>query len=382
MTSQVPIDVPEIREALGRVLSSRAFRDREILQHLLEYLVARTLDGTADSLKEYVIGIDVFHKPNTYDPQSDASVRVQIGRLRRKLEEYYLDEGVADTLLLQLPKRHFAVIFERRAALSPSLPEVPAPPRAHRFAPLALLPWALTVFFAGCALFLAIRLTVPVQPFSPELAEIWQQFLAGSRPILMSLGTLQFYQYSSGMIREPAMDRLTVAERQGRLAELQTILHSSQPLQSDLIYTGVGQATAAFLLANQFGRMHVPVDLVRSSVLSWDEIAQHNVIFLGSAKLNSQLREIPVTWAFRVEGGRILNLQPKPGEAASYGPDYSLVSLFPGLHGRGEILVVESASTTGVWAAAQFLTDPEYAKELVRHLRGPDGRLPRHYQVG
>ena len=177
-------------------------------------------------------------------------------------------------------------------------------------------------------------------------------------------------------MREPDLDRITDAERQPRLRELREMLDSSQPLKSNLIYTGVGQATAAFLLAKHFDRMKVPIDLVRSNVLSWDEIEQHNVIFLGSAKLNSQLLEIPVTWAFRVQGGQIVNLQPKPGEAAFYGPDYSLVSLFPGLHGQGEILIVESPSTTGVWAAAHFLTDPGYAKEMVAHLRQPDGRLP------
>ena len=119
MTSQVPADIPEAREELDRIICSRAFRDAKPCSSLLKYLVQRTLDGTADDLKEYVIGVDVFGKPNGYDPQTDASVRVQIGKLRRKLEEYYLDEGVADTLLLQLPKRHFAVLFERRTAVRP-----------------------------------------------------------------------------------------------------------------------------------------------------------------------------------------------------------------------------------------------------------------------
>ena len=91
MISQIPAEVREVRQELGRILASGAFRDRETLQHLLEYLVDD--DGTADNLKEYVIGVDVFGTPEGYDPQSDASVRVQIGKLRRKLEEYYLHEG-------------------------------------------------------------------------------------------------------------------------------------------------------------------------------------------------------------------------------------------------------------------------------------------------
>ncbi|MGP8244542.1 MAG: hypothetical protein ACLQVN_08490 [Bryobacteraceae bacterium] len=381
MTSQLPADVPGAREELDRILCSRVFHDRKTLQHLLEYLVQRTLDGTVDNLKEYVIGVDVFGKPDRYDPQTDASVRVQIGKLRRKLEEYYLDEGVSDSLLLQLPKRHFAVFFERRTAIQPLQPDRPVPLPRRQIAWMRLPHWALTVFLAGWALFLTFRTAGRGEMVSPELVEIWKPFLAGSRPILISLGTLQFYEYSAGWVREPDLDHLTDAERQPRLQELGAMLHSSQPLKPYLVYTGVGQATAAFLLSKQFDRMDVPADLVRSNVLSWDEIAQHNVVFLGSAKLNSQLLEIPVAWAFRVQDGQIVNLQPKPGEAASYDSDYSLVSLFPGLHGRGEILIVESASTTGVWAAAQFLTDPGYAKELVAHLRQPDGQLPRHYQV-
>ena len=196
-----------------------------------------------------------------------------------------------------------------------------------------------------------------------------------------SLGTVQFYHYANGMIREPDLDRLSDTDRQPRLLELQQMLHSGEPLKSDLIYTGVGQATAAFLLSKHLDRMNAAADLVRSSVLTWDEIAQHNVIFLGSAKLNSQLLQIPVTWAFRVEGNRTINLQPKGQESPFYGQDSSLVSMFPGLNGKGEILVVESPSTTGVWAAAQFLTDPQYAKQMTAHLRQPDGRLPRHYQI-
>ncbi|HWB85952.1 MAG TPA: hypothetical protein VG675_17550 [Bryobacteraceae bacterium] len=380
MTSQFPA-MPEVREELERIRSSSGFRDRENLQHLLAYLVEHTLDGSAKNLKEYVIGLEVFGKPDGYDPQSDASVRVQIGRLRRKLDEYYQSEGMSDELLMQLPKRQFAVLFERRPALPPPAGEHSLSNQRRRVIPAAGLQWGLTIFFAGLALFLALRPTSRPQPVSAALDEIWRPFLAESRPVLIALGTVPFYAYSAGFVREPWMDTLTAAERQPRLDELRTILHSTEPLKPYLSYTGVGQATAAFLLSKQFAQMNLPVDLVRSNALSWDEIEQHNVIFLGSAKLNSQLRDIPVTWAFRVEGGRIVNLRPKAGEAASYGPDYSLISLFPGLHGKGEILVVESASTTGVWAAAQFLTDPGYARELVAHLRDAAGRFPAHYQV-
>lgn len=380
MTSLVSSDIAGVREELARILHSRAFRDRVTLQHLLGYLVDRTLDGTADELKEYAIGVDVFGKPEGYDPQLDASARVQIGKLRHKLEEYYLGEGLTDTLVFELPKRSFTLSFERRHAEPPAPLTRPDPPR-RMISWLRLLPWTLAVGCFAWALFLTVRTNLPGLRIAPEVAEIWRPFLAGSRPILISLGTHQFYEYPGGFIRQPDLDLLSDADREARLQALRADLHSEVALRSYRGYTGVGQATAAFLLGRQFYLMKVPVDLARSSVLSWDDIARHNVIFLGSAKSNNQLLEIPVTWAFRMDGSRIVNLQQKEGEAAFYGSDYSLVSLFTGLHGKGEILIVESGSTTGVWAAAQFLTDAGYAKEMVAHMRQPDGRLPRHYQV-
>ena len=380
MTSQVPADVPAVRDELNRILCSRAFRDRETMQHLLDYLVQRTLDGSAEGLKEYVIGVDVFGKPEGYDPQTDPSVRVQIGRLRRKLDEYYLAEGASDRLILHLPKRHFAISLEPREAVV-AVEDVPHE-AARRVPWLWVVHATVTIVLAAVVIYLLARSSPsPATIVSSEEAAIWKPFLGSSRPAVMSLGTLLFYQYPGGMVRDPDLDQRTPAERQPRLDELQKLLRTPQPLKPDLIYTGVGQATAAFLLAKEFDRLKIPLDLVRSNVLSWDEIAKQNVIFVGSAKLNSQLREIPVTWAFRVEGARIVNLRPGPGEANDYGPDCSLISLFPGLHGQGEILVVESGSTTGVWAAAEFLTDPGYAREMVAHLRQRDGSLPRHYQL-
>jgi hypothetical protein len=158
MTSQLPAGVLAVQEELDRILSSRTFRDRESLKHLLKYLVQRTLDGTADGLKEYSIGLDVFGKPDGYDPQADPSVRVQIGRLRRRLEEYYQAEGASNALLFQLPKRHFSILVENRTlAVAEALAalSVGNSPRA--------IPWvrithaAFTIVLAGLVLYLLFR---------------------------------------------------------------------------------------------------------------------------------------------------------------------------------------------------------------------------------
>src|SRR5581483_5549063 len=83
----------ERRAAVDRILASAAFRNTETLKRLLDYLAGRALLGQADALKEYTIGLEAFGKPASYDPKVDSSVRVQAGKLRAKLDEYYRGEG-------------------------------------------------------------------------------------------------------------------------------------------------------------------------------------------------------------------------------------------------------------------------------------------------
>jgi hypothetical protein len=93
-----------VRLQLERILQSESFRGSESIRHLLTFLANKFLSGDADQLKEYSIGIDALGKPSSYDPRFDSTVRVQIGRLRQKLAEYYGVEGATDTFLLEIPK--------------------------------------------------------------------------------------------------------------------------------------------------------------------------------------------------------------------------------------------------------------------------------------
>src|SRR5580658_5840374 len=97
-----------------RIIQSKAFRTSEVHRNLLQYLAEKSLSGTADSLKEYTVGLDVFAKPESYDPRQESVVRMHVGRLRQKLAEYYRSEGVDDPILVDVPKGGFRVTFETR----------------------------------------------------------------------------------------------------------------------------------------------------------------------------------------------------------------------------------------------------------------------------
>ena len=73
---------PEMgRAALEQVLASRHFLSAKTLSRLLRYLVERTLDGHAEPLKEYSLGVDVLGRPADFDPRIDSIVRVETSRL-------------------------------------------------------------------------------------------------------------------------------------------------------------------------------------------------------------------------------------------------------------------------------------------------------------
>jgi hypothetical protein len=92
-----------VRRALDAIIASEAFARSERLRSFLSYIVENELSGKAAQLKGYTIGIDVFGRPPGFDAGNDPLVRVQAGKLRKLLEQYYETEGAADRLRIRVP---------------------------------------------------------------------------------------------------------------------------------------------------------------------------------------------------------------------------------------------------------------------------------------
>src|SRR6202795_4227895 len=105
-------------QQVDRLINSHSLRSSESLRKLLRYLAERTLDHRGLPVKEYQIATEVLGRPAGFDPQSDSTVRVQAGRLRVKLAEYYAHEGPDDPILVEIPKGSYALTFQLRAAKS------------------------------------------------------------------------------------------------------------------------------------------------------------------------------------------------------------------------------------------------------------------------
>ncbi|HXR96800.1 MAG TPA: tetratricopeptide repeat protein [Terriglobales bacterium] len=105
-----------ILEQLARITASATFHGAGRLRRFLEFIVTEALSERKDQIKEYVVGVSVFDKPETFDPRTDPIVRVQARRLRAWLERYYREEGAGGELIIELPKGGYTPKFRSSPA--------------------------------------------------------------------------------------------------------------------------------------------------------------------------------------------------------------------------------------------------------------------------
>jgi hypothetical protein len=344
---------------IQRILQSKAFRTSEVQRNLLSYLAEKSLEGVADGLKEYTVGLDVFAKPASYDPRQESTVRMHVARLRQKLAEYYRTEGVDDPILLELPKGGFKVTFE------PRVTEAPAPAEnawlSSRAVHIQIALAAALLIAVGLAAYFATewwraeRGTKPIvaaassAPWTPELKQLWSPLLSSSRPLMVCLSTPSY-----------------------------------------------GTASGAFLLGQFLGQFLTEhkqeVQLTPSDQLSMPEIAMGNVVFVGAGARDRPLPAIPMDQQIVLDPKGVRNLSPRPGEPTFLADDipsdpqdveetYALITHVPGLYGNGEVLYFSGNHIASVVGAVQAFTAPAFARTLVSKLKTPAGTLPRYYQI-
>lgn len=103
----------QIRGELARLLESDVFVDAERLRRFLVFVVSRSLEEDHPFLDQHTIAIEVFDRPTSFDPGIDPIVRVEAGRLRAKLSEYYQSVGKQDPIRIGLAKRGYSLEIER-----------------------------------------------------------------------------------------------------------------------------------------------------------------------------------------------------------------------------------------------------------------------------
>ena len=108
----------EILAALQSLLASEALRLSERNRRFLSFVVRRAVDGQADRIKAYSIGVDVFGRDDSFDPTLDPIVRIEATRLRSALAAYYEGPGRVAPVMITIPKGSYIPSFSRRCDLT------------------------------------------------------------------------------------------------------------------------------------------------------------------------------------------------------------------------------------------------------------------------
>ena len=107
------ISAEEIRSALSKILSSRTFKSARGQSKFLAYVVAQSIAGRFELIKEYWVGREALGRGDSFDPRRDPIVRTQARKLRLRLAKYYQTEGAYDQILIQFPKGSYVPVYQR-----------------------------------------------------------------------------------------------------------------------------------------------------------------------------------------------------------------------------------------------------------------------------
>jgi hypothetical protein len=391
-TAAEEISREEKEQVLNQVLRSGIVRENTNLYFLLEYLGRKAVTNGAEPLKEYTIGVEALGKPADYDPRLDATVRVDIGKLRAKLTEFYQKDGAACPVRLEIPKGQYDATFARVPRLpAPEVtPAAPAKPKARAY----LLIAAALLVAAALGFVAARQLSAPVvaaAPMSAELQRFWQPYLQAGRPNLIVYGTPLFVRLDSYFYREPQLNDPNEIRSDEEVKKLASALQTSE-LNPAYKFTGVGEAEALFLLTRMLTEQRAPTGVKRSRNLSWEDLKGRNVVLLGSQKYNPQILKFPYEPKFEADRGRVTNLNPAPGEPSEYPhvfkgkfaavlEAYSVISVYPGIDPATRLTVLACSANEGTGGAAEYVTRPDTMKEMFEKMGlRPDEPLPAAFQ--
>lgn len=369
---------------IDKLVNSQVIHGSESLCKLLRYLAEHALDHPGSPLKEYQIATEVFGRPHDFDPQHDSTIRVQAGRLRLKLAEYYSTEGADDHLVVEVPKGTYVVSFHHRDA-------APAKTRPAGWRLLdrkgvvdrrAPRQWPIVTVILSVLLAAAVA-TIVLLLVNGNAAR--SRSAKGNE-----LAPAAFSAFWKGFVVGPEEPWVIFSNGAfvGRPETGMRYFDSTHDSRDAILdhYTGVGEVLAVHALDRTFGLLHRQIRVKRGSLLSLDDVKNNDMIFVGSPAENLTLREIPNSQDFvfrRLDSGprkgdlSIANIHPQSGEAgywvgspshAVLSEDYSVIALVRGLNPAKSVLILAGTTTIGTQAAVEYVCQQNSLEELLRRL--------------
>lgn len=406
-----PISTPQKRETVEKVLRSRTFQRAPKLRDFLRLVCERAfLSDETEPLREQDIGRAVYQRAADYNSSEDNIVRVEARTLRRKLDEFFSDEGKDLPVVITIPRGAYVPQFERRALIEPDPaaapvalvePIPPAAPssaaarRPNRLASAALI--ALLTLLCAWLWWQNTRLRSQIALVAPSPA-IWSTLFDEHHDTYLVLADSGF-----AVVQDILQKNLTLADYLNR--DHRGIFHAADPRNERERAAGIvglpqfTSVTGARFVANVEALKGVPktrLSIKYARELEPLDLKGNHIILLGSARSNPWVESFlpklnfQQEFDFRESRAVIRNRVPLPGESPVYRAGapgdntddlYSTIAFLPSIDGNGNVLIVSGTGTVGTEAAGDFLFNANLTDRMIRELRLlRDGHL-RFFEV-
>ncbi len=359
-----------LRELLGEILTSPAFKGSRRSQQFLQHIVNRTIDGRADELKERNLGVELFARPATYDTGEDAIVRVTASDVRKRLQQFYLVNN--PEIRIELVSGSYTPEF-RRVELTVVEPkqiaEVKHPAKVGR-------PWGRVALCGAAALLILASLGLWARQHSANLSvgniSPWSRILKPNRQTVLVLSDPDISAAQSLMAAPLSLSDYANGNYWPNLGAFSPDLQRSLRTMRGANVPAVDVATALNIdrLA-QTVTAQVKTSPARTLKLA-DFKTDGDFILLGSPRSNpwSGLFQDQLDFDFVYDGGQevIRNKSVRPGEKVSYipttrgwgtGQAFAIVALLTNPGQSGSILLLAGTQAEGTEAAGKLVTNLE-----------------------
>jgi hypothetical protein len=376
--------VPALDSEAGRSLVERLKGSQDLnrsprLRQLFEYLYAQSITDSAAPLTEEQIGVEVFGRKRGYDTGSDTIVRVQVSQLRRKLEHYFLSEGAAEPLIIELPKRSYVTVFRLRGpnATDPSNNQAAV---VTGFWSRGRI-WSLALLLSGLAIagIFSLKGRTTATPYRDHF---WSRLLRNGRPAVLVtsdanamvlcdyLGrTITPAEYAGSGYPTALLDAEVADPAIRRL--LRSISSNFVTNMPDLRVA----AQVSQLAASMDGRLNV----VYARDFRYHPQTPDNLILLSHRKANPWVTffEERLNFAYefdaKTNSAALVNLRPQSGEEPRYAVNwgvqtYAIIAHLRKSVGEGTVLLLGGADATGAEAGGNLLMDEVRVRRLYERL--------------
>ena len=379
MTTQLPQDEEAFLAEVERVRSSTVLGEGGRLSELFEYLAARGY--AAEAATQADIAEAVFGQTET--TLDDATVRVYIHRLRKRLEEFYRSQDGTSARLTVPPGTYALRLVQQEGGEDPAHPEEPPPPTVPPRTPL--LRWVPALAVLGLILLAAaFLLGRGVSSGGAPANAFWAPFLESDRPTLIVLG--DYYIYGEIDPVRPDEGRLIRdfrVDSPADLVRMQELMperfgHAEDVGLNYLPFSaGYGLQEIAPILATT-GR---EVRVIPASELEPNMLNEFDVVYIGLFSgmrlledlsfMNSgfELGESYDELVDRASGRVYVSEEARRLTSPSYYRDYGYVARFRTLSGA-MVAIVAGARDTGLRGVAPIISAAELPESLATQAGG------------